>query len=255
MLKQKRHIIQILFRFVFILTSLYLGITPASGYELQSPAIVEEGIQPFHKYFQDNQVIIEPKSGNLMIKATDFVLPGKGDLDFKLERTLNLASNMVYLYWYQKDNFEIDQLYRDTTRGFYGWDLGFPWIGKINNLGCPVEDQDYNYLHINGTAIKLGLPYSGSFESMDKFSMTHINMLSDNSAIVHTKDGLIYYFNTSQKLNRIEDKYGNKIQIFYNGNRYSQMIDAAGRQIKFNYDDPKKKMTISVDYKGETKLL
>ncbi len=179
------------------------------------------GISPYQTYFQQLGEYVSPGSGSLIVKQTDFVLPGR-KLDLEFSRVfvtprafISGSAPSPYLY----------EQYPYANLG-KGWRLNFPWISS-------------QYVHLPDGQMYV-LDWDGNdFENHagEHFLLRRSSCGSGcYTYVLYSKTGIRYAFDSQGALTSIADPDGNTISLSYSTGRISSISDTAGRTISLAYN-------------------
>jgi YD repeat-containing protein len=210
----------------------------------------EQGLTPYGQYFQNTNEYVDPLTGHLTIRQTDYSLSGRG-LDLSISRVYST----VVAY---KENEEEEgsgeyvpiATYNEAPTDLgYGWSLDFPWL-EFNE-----DDQEPgHYLHLpKGVQIKTNFVDGVWIDETHHFVM-YVN--GDYSYTKYRDDGVREDYDSQGRLTSITDLNGNVITFYYGQYGISQITDTVGRTVTFNYSFDKLTSitdgirTISYGYSG-----
>ncbi|MBU7038627.1 MAG: exo-alpha-sialidase [Theionarchaea archaeon] len=189
----------------------------------------QQGLTPYGQYFQNMNEYVDPLTGHLNIRQTDYSLSGRG-LDLSISR---VYSTVVA---YKEDEEESGSgeyvpiaTYKEAPTDLgYGWSLDFPWL-EFNE-----DDQEPgHYLHLpKGVQIKTNFVDGVWIDETHHFVM-YIN--GDYSYTKYRDDGVREDYDSQGRLTSITDLNGNVITFSYGQYGISQIADTVGRTVTFNY--------------------
>ncbi|MDD2202474.1 MAG: hypothetical protein PHQ21_09145, partial [Firmicutes bacterium] len=232
-----------------------------SNSSIVDPSILygTERVSPFKAYFEGFAERVDPSSGALVVRQTDFVLPGRAGLDFALTRVYNsgLASFDIprtkirgirdrsgstdWEVWGEK----IPNAFLEKRFGIgVGWRLAFPTIEFTDGQ---------KYLHMDdGGVYKIG---GGNYDDVGYYlvdygvqDMVFSEDKSYTSPLdgavsmykLRRKDGVEWLFGSDGRLLCVRDRFGNEIKFQCQAPsgglaRIVKAVDTVGRQILFTY--------------------
>ena len=184
----------------------------------------DTGIKPYGQYFINKDEYVNPKTGELIIRTTDFSLPARG-LDIIITRVYQTFFGDASEDAYTATNFG------NATR------LDYPWISS-------------KYLHLEGGQQYL-IEWDGdTFEYHKQGVHFILTKNGDNTYTLKRSSGIKYQFDTSKKLTRIEDSNGDYLLFTYDGNNMIDKItDTLGREAEFTYTNGR---VTSITLEGRT---
>ena len=164
------------------------------------------GVQSFWGY--SGQVNVH--NGNLILSATDVTLPGKG-IPISISRT-----------------------YNSRAVSPSGHPFGYGWTYNVGMSVSTVDGSAVMYTDGDNTSYCFVKAKDGTYTSP-----VGVYLILRSESGVYTleeESGTKYYFDTAGRLDKIKDTDGNITDITYRADgTISQMIDAAGRRVTFNY--------------------
>ncbi|MCK4258344.1 MAG: hypothetical protein KAX49_05165, partial [Halanaerobiales bacterium] len=210
------------------------------------------GLSPYQTYFQDNQEIVSPASGNLILNTVDISILGRNGLDLIIGRTYDNTTAVLESL--------ADQDLKDSKKVYHTFGTG--WSLNISSIETN-ENGQYLYFE-DGSPCKLEWEMDGN--GMDggghgtveyheghhfvgekvqnkvkdvKFLIIKVGEEWDDAeTIISRKDGKLYYFDGEGKILSIVDQTGNnKIEFFYNDKKLDKILDTIGREIDFKYNE------------------
>ncbi|MBU6997271.1 MAG: exo-alpha-sialidase, partial [Theionarchaea archaeon] len=194
----------------------------------------EQGLTPYGQYFQNLNEYVDPLTGHLNIRQTDYSLSGRG-LDLSISRVYSTV--VAYKENEEEDGGEGEYVpiatYQEapTDLGF-GWSLDFPW------LELSEDDQEPgHYLHLpKGVQIKTNFVDGVWIDETHHFVM-YIN--GDYSFTKYRDDGVREDYDSQGRLTSLTDLNGNVITFSYGEYGISQITDTVCRTVTFTYSSDK----------------
>lgn len=189
-------------------------------------------VSPFKAYFDGFAETVDPSSGALIIRQTDFTLPGRGGLDFSLTRVYNsgLASfdlpRVHAKYVETEDDCYVTKVWGEKISNVYfekrfglgvGWRLAFPTIEFTDGK---------KYLHMDdGGVYRIGGGYYDDvgYYLVD-YNVQDMTFSADKSYTspldgvksaykLRRKDGVEWLFGADGRLLCIRDRFDNAIRF------------------------------------------
>ncbi|MGC1122363.1 MAG: hypothetical protein WBA22_14825, partial [Candidatus Methanofastidiosia archaeon] len=208
----------------------------------------QQGLTPYGQYFQNMNEYVDPLTGHLNIRQTDYSLSGRG-LDLSISRVYST----VVAYKEEEDGsgeyVPIATYQEAPTDLGYGWALDFPWLELSED-----EQGPGNYLHLpKGVQIKTNFVDGVWIDETHHFTM-YVN--GDYSFTKYRDDGVREDYDSQGRLTSITDLNGNVITFSYGQYGISQITDTVGRTVTFTYSFDKLTSisdgvrTISYSYSG-----
>ncbi|EMS69249.1 RHS repeat-associated core domain-containing protein [Ruminiclostridium cellobioparum] len=227
-------------------------------------------LSPAYLRNNENEVSVDPQSGSLTLKQTDYVLPGRNGLDLKVERIYkNDTSNVHEMRAYYSGGALVDYIYSDvTTSSFYenrynlgvGWRFSFPTIENRQNS----DGSSFKYLHTeSGDIYRLVGPTvvegintytleNHTVKDLDvKEDASYNNGQYQSKYVMIEKNGNKTYFDSDGRILSIIDRYSNTIKFEYSAISYTidgytrvrtvitKITDTVGRIVNIQYkEDP-----------------
>lgn len=226
-------------------------------------------VSPFKAYFGGFAETVDPSSGALVIRQTDFTLPGRGGLDFTLARVYNsgLASfdlpRVNVRYVQTEEDYSLTEVWGDTIPNTYlesrfgfgaGWRLAFPAIEFTDGQKFLHMDDGGVYKIGGGTYYDVGY-YLVDYDVQDMtFSAdrTYTNPLDGvmSEYRLRRKDGTEWLFGEDGRLLCIRDRFDNAITFRCDvppGGlaRIAEAVDTIGRRIIFSYQASQVVVTVN----------
>ncbi len=191
----------------------------------------QQGFTPHGQYFENMTEHVDPLTGHLIIRQTDYTLPGRG-----LDLTVSRIYSTVVAYIKKKDGsgemVPIATYKKAPTDLGYGWSLDFPWL-ELN------EDQTGpgKYFHLyNGTQIATKFQNGVWADETYAFVM---NMNADKTYTRYRKNGLREQYDAQGRFISVTDLNGNTITLTYSPYGISSITDTIGRVLQFTYSGGK----------------
>ncbi|MFZ5353381.1 MAG: RHS repeat-associated core domain-containing protein, partial [Bacillota bacterium] len=238
-------------------------------------AAYQKGIKPPFAKLQADGEEVSLTTGNLTLRETDLVLPGRNGLDLSITRYYSLNdSNLFEAYAkFYPESLEFGTAYfLDTYREKRfdigaGWALDLPYI-EIRN--------DYPYLHYGSAGVFPIDPVEQNNELiLTGYELNDIKLKYDttyyvgdirSTFLLTEKSGKKVYFDDRGLLLSIKDRFDNEIKFYYTDrtNGYSstypvlsRIVDSLQRQINFQYIDnaTENKVVISITDGSVTKTI
>ena len=189
-------------------------------------------VSPFKAYFDGFAETVDPSSGALIIRQTDFTLPGRGGLDFSLTRAYNsgLASfdlpRVHAKYVETEDDCYVTKVWGEKISNVYfekrfglgvGWRLAFPTIeftdgkkylhmddGGVYRIGGGYYDDVGYYLvdyNVQDMAFSADKSYTSPLDGVK------------SAYKLRRKDGVEWLFGADGRLLCIRDRFDNAIRF------------------------------------------
>ncbi len=174
------------------------------------------GLAPYGQYFANLGEFVSPSTGMLTVKQTDLSLSGRG-LNLEITRVYAEPSSFLSGVHYNYEDYPWAPIGN-------GWQLNFPWM---NNTSHPL------YVHLwDGQGYRIPSSFwTGSTSTFENHQGEHFQLLRNSTGIfLFTKSGIVYNFDSSNKLTKVLDQIGNNITFAYDGSSHiSAVTDTAGR--------------------------
>ncbi|MBU7028113.1 MAG: exo-alpha-sialidase [Theionarchaea archaeon] len=193
----------------------------------------QQGLTPYGQYFENLNEYVDPLTGHLTIRHTDYFLSGRG---------LDLSVSRVYstVVAYKEDE--------NTTGGYIpiatyqeaptdlgcGWSLDFPWI-EID------DDQPGKYMHLpRGVQVKTNFQNGVWVDETYGFAVYQ----NGDTYVRYRRSGIQEEFDSKGRITSITDLNGNAItftyeEVSYSGEKLTRITDTAGRVLHFSYANGK----------------
>ncbi|MEA4884992.1 MAG: hypothetical protein VB144_15300, partial [Clostridia bacterium] len=217
-------------------------------------------VSPFKAYFDGFVETVDPSSGALTVRHTDFTLPGRGGLDFSLTRVYNSGLAGFDLprvhakYVETEDDCHVTKVWGEKIPNTYfdrrfglgvGWRFAFPTIEFTDGQ---------KFLHMDdGGVYKIG---GGYYDDVGYYLVDYdvqdMTFSADKSYVssldgakseyrLRRKDGVKWLFGSDGRLLCTRDRFGNEIKFqceVPSGGlaRIVRAVDTVGRQILFSYE-------------------
>jgi RHS repeat-associated protein len=189
----------------------------------------QQGLTPYGQYFKNFNEYVDPLSGHLTIRHTDYSLSGRG-LDVAVTRVYTTA----VAYKEEEDGsgeFVPVATYKEAPTDLgCGWSLDFPWL-EID------EDEPGSYLHLPGK-ILVRTAFEGGAWIDEKNGFTMYENL-DGTYTRYTRNGIREDFDSEGRITAITDLNGNCITFSYLPYGLSTITDTVGRVLTFSYSGEK----------------
>lgn len=225
-------------------------------------------LSPAYLRNNESEVSVNPQSGSLTLKQTDYILPGRNGLDLKVERIYkNDTSNVHEMRAYYSGGALVDYIYSDaTTSTFYenrynlgvGWRFSFPTIESRQNS----DGSSFKYLHtesgdiyrlVGPTVVKGINTYTlenHTVKDLDvKEDASYNNGQYQSKYVMIEKNGNKTYFDSDGRILSIIDRYSNTIKFEYSAISYTidgytrvrtvitKITDTVGRIVNIQYKE------------------
>jgi YD repeat-containing protein len=189
----------------------------------------QQGLTPYGQYFENLNEYVDPLTGHLTIRHTDYSLPGRG-----LDLTVTRVYSTVVAYKQGEDSpgeyIPVATYQEAPTDLGCGWRLDFPWIEV-------TEDNPGNYMHLsNGTQVKTNFQNGVWEDPVHQFTM-YKN--ADDTYTRYRKNGIKEEYDEQGKITSITDLNGNTIMFSYGQYGISSITDTVGRVLTFTYSGDK----------------
>jgi RHS repeat-associated protein len=189
----------------------------------------QQGLTPYGQYFKNFNEYVDPLTGHLTIRHTDYSLSGRG-LDVAVTRVYTTA----VAYKEEEDGsgeFVPVATYQEAPTDLgCGWSLDFPWL-EID------EDEPGNYLHLPGK-ILVRTAFEGGAWIDEKNGFTMYENL-DGTYTRYNRSGIREDFDSEGRITAITDLNGNCITFSYLQHGLSTITDTVGRVLTFSYSGEK----------------
>ena len=115
----------------------------------------------------------------------------------------------------------------------YGWSLGFPSIEAIEDTESGKKND---FLHVgDGRVYQIDFTTANGLKGYDLNDLVvKKNADAGFSYTLTFKDGRKAFFDKSKKLVRMEDRFKNRMDFYYNNGSVLNIVDSAGRDLKLN---------------------
>ncbi len=197
---------------------------------------------------------INPRSGELTLTQTDYVLPGRNNLDLEIKRIYksgisnvqNMKVKYVHGAWVDFVEPSTSSFYENRYNLGIGMRFSFPMLeikkngdgskhiflhtesGDIYQMSKPLTKEGMNRYLIDGQTIE-----DVYIEESDVFSNGQDNGTS--FYVMSGKDGKKTYFAKDGRILGIVDRYSNTITFEYTKQLISKITDTVGRVITIEY--------------------
>jgi RHS repeat-associated protein len=185
----------------------------------------QQGLTPYGQYFENLNEYVDPLTGHLTIRHTDYSLPGRG-----LDLTVTRVYSTVVAYKQEEDSpgeyIPVATYQEAPTDLGCGWRLDFPWIEV-------TDDNPGEYMHLsNGAQIKTNFQNGVWEDPVHQFTM-YKN--ADDTYTRYRKNGIKEEYDEQGKIISITDLNGNTITFSYGQYGISSITDTVGRVLTFTY--------------------
>ncbi len=194
----------------------------------------QQGLTPYGQYFKNLTEYVDPMTGHLTIRHTDYSLPGRG-----LNVNVTRVYSTVVAYKQKEDGsgeyVPVSTYIQAPTDLGCGWSLDFPWL-DVNSK------EAEKYLHLpNGTQVKTNF-INNVWEDHVYGFMMYKN--GDNTYTKYRDDGIREDYDSQGRIVSITDLNGNVMTFTYGQIGYSetgpqygliQITDTVGRVVNFSY--------------------
>jgi RHS repeat-associated protein len=207
----------------------------------------QQGLTPYGQYFKNFNEYVDPLTGHLTIRHTDYSLSGRG-LDVAVTRVYST----VVAYKQEEDGsgefIPVATYKMAPTDLGCGWSLDFPWL-EID------DEQPGKYLHMrNGAQVRT--QFQNGVWSCDEYGFTmYVN--GDNTYTKYRDDGVKEEYDSIGRITSITDLNQNQVTFSYYPYGIASITDTVGRIITFSYSGNKLTSisdgtrTISYNYSGD----
>jgi PKD repeat protein len=207
----------------------------------------QQGLTPYGQYFENLNEYVDPLTGHLTIRHTDYHLSG---------RELDLTVTRVYstVVAYKEDEktpgayIPIATYLEAPTDLGSGWSLDFPWL-EISN-GLPGK-----YMHLpQGVQVKT--QFQNGVWVNETYGFTMYQRV-DNTYVRYRNNGIEEEFDTEGRITSITDLNGNSLIFTYVNQLLHSITDTVGRVLTFTYAGDKLVQvsdgtrTITYNYSGD----
>jgi RHS repeat-associated protein len=207
----------------------------------------QQGLTPYGQYFENLNEYVDPLTGHLTIRHTDYHLSGRG-----LDLTVTRVYSTVVAY---KEDEETPGAYMPiatyqeapTDLGS-GWSLDFPWL-EIK------DDQPGKYLHLP-RGVQVRTQFQNGVWVNETYGFTMYQRV-DNTYVRYRNNGIEEEFDTEGRIISITDLNGNSLTFTYVNELLHHITDTVGRVLTFTYAGDKLVQisdgtrTITYNYSGD----
>ena len=184
----------------------------------------QQGLTPYGQYFENLNEYVDPLTGHLTIRHTDYFLSGRG-LDLSVTRIYTT----VVAYKQEEDQpgeyVPVATYLEAPTDLGCGWSLDFPWI--------EVDDESGKYMHLpNGAQVQTNFQNGVWEDSTFGFTMYEN---ADSTYTRYRKNGIREEYDSEGRIISITDLNGNTITFTYNQYGISAITDTVERVVTFSY--------------------
>jgi RHS repeat-associated protein len=189
----------------------------------------QQGLTPYGQYFKNLNEYVDPLTGHLTIRHTDYTLSGRG-LDVSVTRVYST----VVAYKEEEDGsgeyVPIATYKMAPTDLGCGWSLDFPWL-EID------DDAPGKYFHMrNGKQVQT--QFQNGMWLCDEYGFTmYVN--GDNTYTKYRDNGIKEDYDSMGRVTAITDLNGNQITFSYYSWGLASITDTVGRVITFSYSGEK----------------
>ncbi len=194
----------------------------------------QQGLTPYGQYFKNLNEYVDPMTGHLTIRHTDYTLSGRG-----LDLTITRIYTTVVAYKQKEDGsgeyVPVATYQKAPTDLGCGWSLDFPWL-DVNSK------EAEKYLHLpNGTQLKTNF-INNVWEDHVYGFMMYKN--GDNTYTKYRDDGVREDYDDQGRIVSVTDLNGNVMTFTYGQIGYSEtgpkyglirISDTVGRVVNFSY--------------------
>jgi hypothetical protein len=154
-----------------------------------------QGLTPYGQYFENLNEYVDPLTGHLTIRHTDYNLPGRG-----LDLTVTRVYSTVVAYKQEEDSpgeyIPVATYQEAPTDLGCGWRLDFPWIEV-------TEDNPGEYMHLsNGAQVKTNFQNGIWEDPVHRFTM-YKN--ADDTYTRYRKNGIKEEYDEEGKILRFSE--------------------------------------------------
>ncbi|MBU7045168.1 MAG: hypothetical protein HXS54_01920, partial [Theionarchaea archaeon] len=207
----------------------------------------QQGLTPYGQYFENLNEYVDPLTGHLTIRHTDYYLSGRG-----LDLTVTRVYSTVAAYKEEEKTpgayIPIATYQEAPTDLGSGWSLDFPWL-EIK------DDQPGKYLHLpQGVQVKT--QFQNGVWVNETYGFTMYQQV-DNTYVRYRNNGIEEEFDTEGRITSITDLNGNSLTFTYVNELLHSITDTVGRVLTFTYAGDKLVQisdgfkTITYNYSGD----
>lgn len=189
-----------------------------------APAAYNNLNVPQYSLLNNNEEIISPKTGDLILKTTDLHLPGRNGLDLDISRIFESNQALSGDRMAEGDNgsfTDYSTYYMDRYGIGSGWTWGFPFV----ELRGYDSDQKLYYHDGMGAAYKVNFSGSTNGTNLENYAQGDILFQQDSGGYSNGTDTSSYvlirsdrtkeYFSADGRLLGLKDRFGNNIKFEY----------------------------------------
>jgi YD repeat-containing protein len=185
----------------------------------------QQGLTPYGQYFENLNEYVDPMTGHLTIRQTDYVLSGRG---------LDLSVTRVYstVVAYKEEENEPGEYipiatYQEAPTDLgCGWSLDFPWLEL-------QDGQPGKYMHLpKGVQVKTNFQNGVWVNETYGFTMYQ---QADQTYVRYRDNGIQEEFDTEGRIISITDLNGNLLTFTYANDLLHSITDTVGRVLTFTY--------------------
>ncbi len=198
----------------------------------------QQGLTPYGQYFKNLNEYVDPLTGHLTIRHTDYALSGRG-----LDLTITRVYSTVVAYKQKEDGSGVYvpvATYKQAPTDLgCGWSLDFPWLEV-------EQQQPGKYIHgKNGTQTKTNF-VNGVWEDRENGFVVYKN--ADGTYTKYRKDGIREEYDSGGRITSMVDMNGNVVTFTYGQIGYTEtgpkyglirITDTVGRMVNFSYSGGK----------------
>jgi hypothetical protein len=188
----------------------------------------QQGLTPYGQYFKNFNEYVDPLTGHLTIRHTDYSLSGRG-LDISVTRVYST----VVAYKQEEDGsgeyVPVATYKMAPTDLGCGWSLDFPWLEM-------EDDKPGKYFHTrNGTQVRT--QFQNGVWLCDEYGFTmYVN--GDNTYTKYRDDGIKEEYDSMGRITSITDLNQNQVTFSYYPYGIASITDGT-RTISYNYSGDK----------------
>ncbi|MBU7045882.1 MAG: hypothetical protein HXS54_05545, partial [Theionarchaea archaeon] len=207
----------------------------------------QQGLTPYGQYFENLNEYVDPLTGHLTIRHTDYHLSGRG-----LDLTVTRVYSTVVAYKEEEKTpgayIPIATYQEAPTDLGSGWSLDFPWL-EIK------DDQPGKYLHLQ-RGVQVKTQFQNGVWINETYGFTMYQQV-DNTYVRYRNNGIEEEFDIEGRITSITDLNGNSLTFTYVNELLHSITDTVGRILTFTYAGDKLVQisdgfkTITYNYSGD----
>ncbi|MBU7031219.1 MAG: PKD domain-containing protein, partial [Theionarchaea archaeon] len=189
----------------------------------------QQGLTPYGQYFKNVSEYVDPLTGHLTIRHTDYSLSGRG-----LDLTITRVYSTVVAYKQDESGsgayIPVATYQEAPTDLGCGWRLDFPWMEVTDSGPGP-------YYHVTNAA-QVKTNFSNGVWNNEAYGFT-IYANQDKTFTKYQKNGIKEEYDDKGRLVSMSDLHNNIITFSYGQHGISSITDTVGRTVTFTYSADK----------------